>query len=108
MTPPIPRRLLTSTAVVRTRVEGGYGGEFEAPRTIRGVCYQPVDAARRTDWQIRDAPTGVLFVPSASPGAFAIPPGSMVSVDGGPESCVGTCDELSVGGRVHHWEVELR
>lgn len=110
MTPPIPRRLLTSTALVRVPdASAAYGGEYEAPREVSRVCVQGSDALRPTDYQLRDAASGVLFIDARnSGGAFAVPAGSLVSVDGGPESCVAECREYAEGGRVHHWELVLR
>lgn len=110
MTPPIPRRLLASTARVRVPLPGAaYGGEYGEHREIAGVCLQGADSLRPTDYQLRDTTTGVLFVDAVnSRGAFAVPAGSLVSVDGGPESCVAECREYAEGRRVHHWELVLR
>ena len=41
-------------------------------------------------------------------GAFAIPAGSLVSVDGSPPVAATSCvPRLDGMGRVHHWEVAL-
>ena len=41
-------------------------------------------------------------------GAFAVPAGSLVSVDGSPPVAATSCVPCPDGmGRVHHWEVAL-
>lgn len=109
MTSPIPRRLLPSNASVRVRIaDGGMGGRYEEPVELRHVRFEPQDAAENLSWQLRSGTKGTLFVDAASTeGAFAIPAGSLVSVDGGPEAAVTGCEELRCFGRVHHWEVAL-
>lgn len=105
--PPIPRRLLTSTAVVRVPVEG-YGGAYAEPRTIAHVCWQPEQPVRATATQVGAPCTGTLFVDAVfSEGTFAIPAGSLVSVDGDTECCVQSCAALPSPQNVHHWEVVL-
>lgn len=107
MTAPIPRRALPSSCAVRVPAREG-GGEFGDPVEIRHVRLEAADALRATGYQLRDTATGLLFVDAvSSEGAFAIPAGSLVSVDGGPESCVASCEERRDFGRVHHWEVVL-
>lgn len=108
---PIPIRLLTSSCTVRAMgidPETGYPEPGE-PREIRRVRYELCAGVRRTPYQTQDGTTGLLFIDAAnSPGAFEVPAGSLVSVDGGPECCVAACRRYEDGGCVHHWEVELR
>ena len=66
---------------------------------------------RRTDYQLQAPVRGTLYIdPKASTGAFAIPAGSLVSVDGEvSEATVHECSPIKDGrGRVHHWEVVLK
>lgn len=106
MTAHIPKRALPSTCMVRVPKDGG--GEYDEPVAIKHVRFEPKDAIRATDYQLRDTVTGVLIIDSAnSDGAFGIPAGSLVSIDGGPESCVSGCTEYSTWSGVHHWEIEL-
>ena len=109
MTPPIPRRLLDSDASVRVPVaDGGLGGRYADPVELHHVRFEPADAADRSDWQTRGGVRGTLFVDAVNTeGAFAVPVGSLVSVDGSQEAAVTACDELRTMGRVHHWEVTL-
>lgn len=87
-----------------------YGGRFRPARTIRNVRIERHLKVRRTQYQFADTTTGLMFVDRVtSAGAFDIPPGSMVSADGGATwSSVNACHRFEgFGGRVHHWEVEL-
>ncbi|NGM17723.1 minor capsid protein [Eggerthellaceae bacterium zg-893] len=105
--PPIPLRLLASTAVVRTPAPG-FGGTYSEPREIRHVCWQPAQPARQTAHQIGAPCKGTLFIDAAlSEGAFEVPAGSLVSVDGDAECCVQECAALPSPADVHHWEVAL-
>lgn len=106
---PIPKWLLTSTATVRTPREGVYGGEYNDPVEIGRVCYQGAAALRRTGYQLQAPVKGVLFIdPRASVGAFEIPAGSLVSVDGEvSEAAVQECAPVPSAANLHHWEVTL-
>lgn len=88
------------------------GTGYRAPgaaREIARVRYELRAGVRRTGYQTQDGTTGLLFVDASSPGAFEVPAGSLVSVDGGPECCVASCSRyVDESGRVHHWELELR
>ncbi len=107
---PLPRRLLTSTAEVRVPRAGGYGGEYEEPVAVRHVRFVPKADLRPTAYQLQSPVKGTLYVDAHwSEGAFEIPAGSLVSVDGEESpSCAHECRELSAGGAVHHWEVDLK
>lgn len=109
MTAPIPRLLLPSSATVKVRIaDGGMGGHYEEPVELRHVRFEPEDDAENLSWQLRNGAKGTLFVDAVNTeGAFAIPAGSLVSVDGAPEAAVTSCEELRDFGRVHHWEVHI-
>ena len=107
---PIPRRLLGSTALVRVPKDGEYGGEFEEPVEIGHVRLQPAHGVRMESYRFTDPnPVGLLFVDAKnSEGAFEIPVGSLVSVDGADWASVRTVAAYPDFYRnVHHWEVEL-
>lgn len=107
----LPRNMLTSTATVQTPKDTPYGGEYNDPVTIEGVCFEPARTIGQSDYQLQAPIKGTLFIDAhVSRGAFEIPAGSLVSVDGAvSESCVHECyalkDQL---GRIHHWEVTLK
>lgn len=107
---PIPRRLMRSTATVRTPREGGYGGEYNEPVKIAGVCFDATAGLGVTDHQLQAPARGVLFVdPRVSKGAFEIPAGSLVSVDGEvSEATVHECEAIYGWDGLHHWEYVLR
>ena len=106
---PLPKWLMTSTATVRVPKGGMYGGEYEEPVTVERVCFQGEAAVRRADYQLQAPMRGVLFVdPSVSIGAFEIPAGSLVSIDGEEsEATVHECVPVPSAASLHHWEVTL-
>ncbi|MCB6760063.1 minor capsid protein [Adlercreutzia equolifaciens] len=108
---PLPRRMLRQTATVRVPKDGPYGGEYEEAQTIERVWFDASATIRQTDYQLQAPVRGTLFIdPNTSAGAFAIPAGSLVSVDGEvSEATVHECSPIKDGrGRVHHWEVVLK
>lgn len=110
MTPPIPRRMLPSTAEVRVPdASPGLGGRYMEPTVMRHVRLELDDDVSHDGGALSGGPRGTLFVDARSTdGAFAIPAGSLVSVDGGEPVAATSCAELADGmGRVHHWEVRL-
>lgn len=107
---PLPRRLLRQTATVRVPKDSTYGGEYEDAVTITRVRFDATASIRATEYQLQAPVKGVLFIdPKVSGNAFAIPAGSLVSVDGEiAEATVHDCEEIRDDrGRVHHWEVVL-
>ncbi len=111
MPTPIPRRLMRSTATVRVpKSDSPYGGVFEEPVTIEHVAFEASDSIRRTDYQLEAPLRGILYIdPITSVGAFAIPAGSLVSVDGEvSEATVHDCQPTPSLKNLHHWEVLLK
>ena len=111
MPAPIPRRLMQSTATVRVpKNDSPYGGEFEEPVTIEYVAFEASASIRRTDYQLEAPLKGTLFIdPKTSIGAFAIPAGSLVSVDSEiSEATVHDCQAIPSLANLHHWEVFLK
>ncbi len=107
---PIPKRLLTSSATVRTPKERSmYGGEYNDPVTIGRVCFQGEAGLRKTAYQLQSPIKGVLIIdPRASANAFEIPAGSLVRIDGeDAESVVKECMPVPSAENLHHWEVTL-
>lgn len=108
---PLPRRLLRSTAKVKVPKEGSpYGGQYEEPVTIERVCFEAAASIRRTDYQLQAPLKGTLYIdPKVSEGAFAIPAGSLVSVDGEvSDAIVHECQPIPSLANLHHWEVLLK
>jgi hypothetical protein len=106
----IPRWLMRSTAEVRVPADGDYAGEYEdVAMVISGVLYESGSRLDGTDTVLTDGESGTLFVDAVnSSGAFAIPVGSLVSIDGAPEVSVVAVNEYRIGGEVHHWEIDVR
>ena len=64
---------------------------------------------RRSGWVLSDGAQGIVYIDAArSTGAFEIPVGSLIRVDGGDEMSVATVNPYCVDGYVHHWEIEVR
>lgn len=108
---PLPRRMLRQTAEVRVPKDGPYGGEYEEAKTIDHVWFDASASIRQTEYQLQAPVKGLLFIdPKVSSGAFAIPAGSLVTIDGEVSGAtVHECSPIKDGrGRVHHWEVVLK
>lgn len=108
---PLPRRMLRQTAEVRVPKEGPYGGDYEEAVTIERVWFDATASIRRTDYQLQAPVKGLLFIdPKVSRNAFAVPAGSLVTVDGEVSGAtVHECCPVRDGrGRIHHWEVVLK
>ena len=110
MTAPLPRKLMRDTISVKVPKDSPYGGEFENPVTIERVCYQSVASVRATDYQLQAPLKGMLFIdPVLSVGAFEIPAGSLVCVNGEKSwATVHECEAISSYSGLHHWEVLLK
>ena len=111
MPAPIPRRLMRSTATVRVPKEDSpYGGVFEEPVKIEHVAFEASASIRRTDYQLEAPLKGILYIdPKTSTGAFAIPAGSLVSVDSEvSDATVHDCQPIPSLANLHHWEVILK
>lgn len=106
MIAPIPAELLSETAEVRVMTEGG-GYEAE-PRRIEGVRFQGALSLGH-GISVADGAEGILFIDAAnSLGAFAIPEGSLVRLDGGRWRAAIKVEELhGLYGQLHHWEVHI-
>ncbi len=111
MWPQIPLFAMPSTARVREPVDSEDGGAYapeDSARLISHVRFERSEALSRSRYVLSDAARGLLFVDAAnSGGAYGIPVGSLVSVDGGEWLAATRVTPLSVDGPVHHWEVEL-
>jgi hypothetical protein len=108
----LPASTLSSNALVKVpKVDAEFGGEFDEPVNIRRVRLDGVDSIRSTPYALAEDTTGLLFVDAViSVGAFEVPAGSKVSLDGGATwSSVNACHRFETfGGRTHHWELEVR
>lgn len=117
MPAPIPFRLLPSTMEVRVPADGDFGGEFAEPVMIGNVRFASVEEVTprlmgggRTGYVFSDGSKGLVYVDALnSAGAFEVPEGSLVSVDGGSKMSVVKNTRLEdFDGHVHHWEIEVR
>lgn len=103
---PIPVRLLPNSCLVR---EPAADGGFGEPRAISRVRFERAQSVVADAHRSADAGAGTLFVDAVtSAGAFEIPVGSRVEVDGRSYVAAKVSRFEGFNGRVHHWEVELR
>lgn len=113
----IPVGLLPSEMEVREPVEDGHGGSYGEPVSISRVRF--VRTAERTaassagaqgGYVFADDVRGRIFIDAAnSPGAYEVPAGSRISIDGGePLEVVRVERHDNFDGSCHHWEVEVR
>ena len=103
---PIPRRLLSDTAIVR--IPDGDGG-YENGRTIVGVRYERKQSVVDEPHRSADAGSGTVYIDAVnSAGAFEIPPGSRIEIRGLSfyVAAVKACE--TAAGRIHHWELSVR
>lgn len=103
---PIPKELRPSSATVRPL---GGDGTYDEAAVISAVGFQGATTLAANGRQLASGLSGMLYVDATSPGAFEIPTGSKVAVDGGPDWMVveGVETVRTLDG-VHHWEVTLR
>lgn len=106
---PIPRNLLPDTITVQVPYDGEWGGEYAEPVEIAHVRYDSSVAVLRNAYQFEDGSQGLIYVDAAnSEGAFAIPAGSLITLNGEKLSVVKSTQYEDYNGHIHHWEVEVR
>ena len=115
---PMVESLLPSTLVVRGRVEDSeYGDEWSEPVEIQHVRFTRSsefsvvnNSGVTSGYVFQDGSRGLIYVDAVnSSGAFDIPEGSEVRVDGGERMevvKVTKCDNLD--GTLHHYEIEVK
>lgn len=107
---PIPLSLLGSSCTVRVPADGKYGGEHADPVEVSHVRFVPRSEMERSGYVFADGATkGLLFIDAQnSEGAFEVPVGSLISIDGAPEASAANVVALpGFWGEVHHWEIEV-
>lgn len=109
MLTPIPVSVMPSNVAVRVPVDSTYGGEYAEAQTIEHVRFEKASALVRGAYVLTDGAKGLLFVDAVnSKGAFEIPTGSLLSIDGAEEATAGNVDTFEgFNGKVHHWEIEV-
>ena len=103
---PIPARLLAENAVVR--VPDGVGGYTEGVE-VSHVRFRRTQSVMDDDHRSADAGAGKVYVDALnSVGAFEIPAGSRIDIDGNSYYVVECkrCEDFN--GCVHHWELVVR
>lgn len=103
--PQIPARLLPDSMSVRVPDGEGFADAVEVSR-VRFVRTQATsgDAHRSAD-----AGSGRVYIDAVnSPGGFLVPVGSRVEIGGVAYTVWKSRACEGFGGRVHHWEVDVR
>lgn len=102
---PIPRKLLASSMEVAVPdAEGGY----EEPVTVAPVRFERTHELV-ADTHRADAVAGKVYVDAVlTEGAFEIPAGSRVTIDGASLLVASVRRFEGSHGHVHHWELEVR
>lgn len=102
---PIPLELLPSTA--RVRVPDGLGC-FPAAAVIANVRFERAGTASCDAHRSADGGCGVVYIDAVnSAGAFEVPAGSRIEVDGLSMGVRRVERHDGPGGRVHHWKLEV-
>lgn len=106
MVRPIPKRLLRETIAVRMPdAEGGYGDAL----TIEHVRFDRVQGMCADEHRSADAGAGTIYIDAMnSRGAFEVPAGSRVDIDGASLAVAKCTRFCGLGGTIHHWELEVR
>lgn len=103
---PIPLRLLDADAVVRVPDGAGGFAEGVAVSRVRFVRTQSVCGDAHRD---ADAGAGKVYVDALnSIGAFEVPAGSRVDIDGHSYYVAECRRRADFNGHVHHWELMVR
>lgn len=104
---PIPMCALPDSLSVRRPSDDGRG--FEDPVTIEHVRFIDVKVYAANSYAIDDDANGILYVDATnSDGAFPIPVGSLVRVNGSDEMSVIKITPAFGFDSVHHWKIEVR
>lgn len=109
MLTPIPLSVMPSTVLVKTPKESDFGGDFNEPVEIKHVRFDDAAALVRNAYVLSDGAKGLLFIDAVnSRGAFDIPVGSLVSIDGDEYCMAGKVSPYKgFDGVIHHWEIEV-
>ena len=103
---PIPLRLLPDRMLVRTT--DGRGG-YNEPVPVCHVRFDRAEGVVAEEHRDADAGHGVVFVDYVnSVGAFEVPAGSRVEIDGQSLYVTEVKRFRTVYGRIHHWELSVR
>ena len=103
--------MLTQNVVVyEPSKQSNYSGEFEAEGAyIAHVLYQSKQQLGRNVVKLADGSQGLLFIDAVnSAGAYSVPVGSKVIIDGEERIVASVMPCLTYNGNIHHWELELK
>lgn len=105
----IPKSLLTQTMeVYEVDRESDYEGSYLEPRTISNVRFETAEQLLNSSYKLSDGAAGRVWVDRVnSKGAFKVPMGSKVVIEG-ESFIVDKCSTYKCGKHVHHWELDVK
>lgn len=113
---PIPASMLPSSMAVTQVGFGEYGEEETDLGTISNVRFDRADSftlassgGAPSGYVFKDGSKGLVYVDAAnSGGAFEVPEGALVRIDGGDAMRVVAVNvRASLDGSAHHYEIEV-
>ena len=87
-----------------------YGGEYLDAVRVDHVRFERKEALNTRAYALADGAQGRIWIDAArSAGAFEVPKGSKIDVTGKAKNMQAIlCVPYEIGGRVHHWEVDVK
>lgn len=112
---PIPRSLMASSMTVAEPVTGDWGGTYATATkdkplpVISPVRYEAAAALQRSGYVLSEGTTGLVWVDAVnSDGAYEVPEGSLLTIDGKDKVAVKVSRYCDFGNHIHHWEIEVK
>lgn len=105
---PIPTSVLSQSMAVYLRDDSGYGGSWKEPVGVSHIRLDKGEGLAYTGYKLSNGASGRVYVDAVnSKGAFAIPVGSKVVIEGEKYEVV-ACNEYREYSRIHHWELDVK
>lgn len=107
----IPLRELPDAMAVRIPDSGAeYGGEYFDAVEIAHVRFERKEALNPAAYKLADGAQGRIWIDAVnSTDAFEVPKGAKIDVaEKAMNMQVVACIPYEIGGKVHHWEVDVK
>ena len=107
----IPLRELPDSMAVRIPdPDAEYGGEYLDAVEIRHVRFERKEALNPATYKLADGAQGRIWIDAVySTGAFDVPKGAKIDIAGKAKNMQAViCVPYEIGGKVHHWEVDVK
>lgn len=105
----IPKSVMPDTMqVYLLDPESDYEGAYLDPVEIANVRFERAEQLLNANYKLSDGAAGRVWVDKVtSKGAFKVPMGSKVVIDG-ESFIVDKCSTYKCGKHIHHWELDVR